>query len=188
MIFAIIDYARYKRRVGPYSDNSIKSKGGRLAVPESFPMLQQLGPQHMFIYHRRDSFMSWLVMYFTGSVWSHVGIFTECGNIIDVTTKYGVIEHPLSDYFDNKSYLVIRELNEGTYTNENLTKMLEWGRNQIGHVKFSWMGVIAKGFLIVLGRHPSYKIRISADVFILLLTISPLALLSHTLGASLVFI
>ncbi len=94
-------------------------------------MLQQLGPRHTFVYHTRDSFLSWLVMYYTVSVWSHVGTFTEHGHIIDATTA-GVIEHPLSDYFDGKSYIIILAVKDGLYSEEQAAKSLEWGRSQIG--------------------------------------------------------
>jgi cell wall-associated NlpC family hydrolase len=67
-----------------------------------------------------------LVMYYTSSAWSHMGVFTENGNIIDATTG-GVIEHPLSDYFDGKSYIVVKRLKAGTASPESLAKGLAWG-------------------------------------------------------------
>ncbi len=186
MLFAILDYINYRRRRGHYSDESIRKEGGRLAAPENFPMLLDLGPRHRFVYHTRDSFLSWLVMYYTASVWSHVGNFTERGHIIDATTA-GVIEHPLSDYFDGKSYIIILAAKKGLVSDEQLAKSLEWGRRQIG-CGFNWPGLRRFFWSIVFGAHANYRFRVSGDILILLLVLCPLAYLSHTFGVLLLLV
>ena len=145
-----------------------------------------LGPRHTFVYHTRDSFLSWLVMYYTASVWSHVGVFTEHGYILDATTS-GVIEHPFSDYFDGKSYIVVLAIKNGLVTEDQLAKSLEWGRRQIG-VGFGWFGMWCFYWSIVFGAHAHYRFRVSADFLILSLALSPLAYMSHAFGVLLLLV
>ena len=184
MLFAIIDYIKYKNRMGMYSERSLQSQGGRLAVVASFPLLHEYDPRYIFILHTRDSFMSWLVMYYTCSPWSHVGSFSERGFILDATTS-GVIEHPFADYLDGKSYIVIRMLKDADKSDAmNLIKV---GRSAIG-LKFNWLGIIKFFFRIVLGKHAHYEFRFSADFLILALMLSPFAYFSHYFGILLLFV
>jgi hypothetical protein len=76
-------------------------------MAENFPSLGEYGAGKLFFYHGCNSFSSWLVMYFTSSIWSHTGAFTENGFVVDATTS-GVIERPLYDYFDGKSYICVK--------------------------------------------------------------------------------
>src|SRR6266853_580503 len=103
MIFAILDYMDYRCRRGAYSDALLRAEGGRLAAGENFPRPEQFKTGDLVFLHTADSFLSWLVMYYTSSVWSHVASVSENGYIIDAATS-GVLEHPFSDYLDGKSY------------------------------------------------------------------------------------
>lgn len=175
MIFAALDFVRYKLRRGKYSAKAIRAEGGQLATSANFAKIEAFGPDHLFFYHNADSFRSWFIMYFTSSVWSHTGMFTEQGNIIDATTS-GVIEHPLSDYFDGRSYIAIKTFKE-KLSQEQIAGILDFSRGQIG-CGFNWRGIWRLFFSIILGAHASHRPRFSADIFIALLTLWPLMLVS----------
>lgn len=165
MLFALFNYFQYKKRRGSYSDKILVADGGRIASAKNFKNLPQFTPQYMFLMHTRYSLSSWLVMYFTGSPWSHCGNFTQDGNIIDVTLN-GLIEHPFTDYFDDKSVILILSLKE-KLNQEQIDKMIQWGRKNLGR-PYGW-GKVRKFFwMIVFGKHADYELRISADVLIIL--------------------
>lgn len=157
-----------------YSDENIIKQGGRLAVPENFTKVALFGPRYLFFCHTRYSVISWLIMYYTSSVWSHVGHFSEKGLVIDTTTS-GVIEHPFSDYFDGRSFIVIMSLKEGLASEEKLTKVLQWNRNRLGS-RFDWIGIFRFFWAIVLGRIHHYRIRFSGDFLIMALLFATLSL------------
>jgi hypothetical protein len=97
MIFAVLDYISYRFRRGAYSDERIQAEGGSLATKENYPHPERFRPGDIVFLHTADSFLSWTVMYYTSSVWSHTATVTTDGNIVDATTG-GVFEHPLDDY------------------------------------------------------------------------------------------
>jgi hypothetical protein len=149
MLFAILDYLRYRRRKGIYSDAKLQKQGGRLAIAENFPDVASFDPGYLFFCHTRYSVLSWLVMYYTSFPWSHTGSFSERGRIIDVTTT-GVIEHSLSDYFDGRSFIAIRGLKEEVFSDEQKAAMLKWLRDRVGH-KYAWSKVLTFFWKIISG-------------------------------------
>lgn len=180
MFFALLDYMKYRRRKGIYRDENIRKLGGRLAVPENFSEVASYNPSYLFFCHTRYSIVSWLIMYYTSSVWSHVGSFSEKGRIIDATTK-GYIEHPFSDYFDGRSFIAILALKEGIASEEYLAEVLRWGRSHLG-LGFNWLAVFRFLWVIVSGAHAHYRIRFSVDFLIVALILSPLSLWSPVIG------
>lgn len=175
MIFAALDYLRYRLRKGNYSDRAIRAEGGRLAIAENFPDWNTLESGHIFMYHGAGSVLSWSVMYFTSSIWSHTGMFTEHGRIVDATTG-GVVEHPFSDYFDGRSYMGILTFKQPLSAQES-SSLVTSLRKAVG-CRFSWRGIWRLFFHIILGAHASYRVRFSVDVLIVLAMFSPLVLLS----------
>src|ERR1017187_7658324 len=113
MLFAALDYWRYTQRMGRFSDKTIREDGGILATRDKLHEIETIKPGRLIFYSCTDSFQSWLIMYYTSSVWAHVTTASYDGNIIDTTTS-GVIEHPLSDYLDGKSYISIYTIKEST--------------------------------------------------------------------------
>lgn len=175
MLFAALDYLRYRRRRGMYSDEAIRKEGALLATPENFSPVEELPPCGLVFYSATDSFQSWLVMYYTGSVWSHVATLTYHGNIIDATTR-GVIEHPLLDYLDGKSYVAIRRVKG--MSDQKADRVIQYMRTTLGG-GFNWIGILRLYCYIVLGAHADYQFRVSLDVIILFFLISPIALFSR---------
>ena len=103
MLFALHDHIAYRLGRGRYSRSAIKAEGGLRATSENFPDLSMLKPGDAFWVHPRQSGISWIIMYLQDGIWSHVGSFSENGNVIDATTA-GVREHPFSDYLDGESF------------------------------------------------------------------------------------
>src|ERR1039458_498005 len=179
MIFAILDYMNYRRRRGTYSDASIRAEGGQLAVPENFPHPEQFKMPTLVALHTADCFLSWLVMYYTSSVWSHVASFSENGYIIDATTD-GVIEHPFSDYLDGKSYILIKTFEIKT-TDEQQKGVLAWAREQVG-CGFNWVGVIRLFLYTIFGFRDKYRVRYSVDFLLLAGCFTPIWLVRPSIG------
>lgn len=177
MIFALFDYINYRNRKCIYSAENISAQGGKLATSNNFPNLHKYGAGDLFLYHGYNSLLSWLVMYYTSSAWSHTGLFTENGNIIDSTTA-GVMEHPLSDYFDGKSYICIVALKEGIATKEQLQEGIKWARSTVG-CSYNWHGIIRLFLRIIMGAHADYRPRYSCDILLLLSLLLPLCALSN---------
>ncbi len=109
MFFAAYDYFRYRSGTGRYSPEAIRKQGGVLASPELENIANCMTPGNILFLHTRNSFLSWMVMYYTDSLWSHTGMIADNRNIIDATTS-GVIEHPFSDYLDGRSFICIYKL------------------------------------------------------------------------------
>jgi hypothetical protein len=182
MIFAILDYINYRSRRRAYSDALLRAEGGRLATEENFPRPEQFKTGDLVFLHTADSFLSWLVMYYTSSVWSHVASVSENGYIIDATTS-GVLEHSFADYLDGKSYILMKRVRE--ITDEQRQKMLTSCREQVGG-RFNWVGVVRLFLDIVCGFHARYRVHFSVDFLLLAACFTPLWLLSRVIGTCVV--
>jgi hypothetical protein len=109
MIFAILDFVNYKNKTKNYSFDAIKKEGGIELNDLNFDKIFPLKPGTIFI-HPPNSFLSWLIMYYTSCIWSHVMTTFDYDNVVDVTLK-GVIIHPFRDYFDKGFYSLIFHFN-----------------------------------------------------------------------------
>jgi hypothetical protein len=166
MMFAVIDYVAYRLKRGKYSAASIEAEGGKLASPGNFPEGQFPQPAAIIVFHTRDSFLSWLVMYFTNSVWSHSAVATYDGEFVEVTVDQGTIEHPFADSLNSKDYVkygLPRQL-----TADQQAGIVAAAQASVGNVRFSWFGAIRLGFYILMGRHPTRHPRLYADILLLL--------------------
>jgi hypothetical protein len=81
-------------------------------------------------------------MYVTGSLWSHVGILTSEGTVMEAITQ-GAVERPVSCYFDGKHYLCIKPLNS-TFTDERRREIVSHGRSMLG-IRYGWAQAIRLG-------------------------------------------
>lgn len=116
------------------------------------------------VVHTRDSFISWLVMYFSNSVWSHTAIVVDNGNIVEVTLD-GTIEHRFSDGLNDKDYLVI---GGPPMTAEQQRSVVEGARSGVGVTKFSYRDAALIGLRNLAGVSPNYNPRLSIDLLTVL--------------------
>lgn len=166
MIFALTDLSQYLLRVGPYSDGTLSRNGAFLATPKTVSQLEGVRDGDLLASHPLNSFVSWSIMYVTGSPWSHVATLTSKGTVLEAIAQ-GVVERPATCYFDGKRYLLIRHLMDAA-TDEQRRRIVSFGRSKVGIVKYSWWGAIRLGLRIIFGFSHSWRIRYSSDVVLFL--------------------
>jgi hypothetical protein len=177
MIFALYDFFKYWSHKGIYSDENLKKEGAILASKEILPLIENIKSATIFV-HTRDSFLSWLVMYYTGpAIWSHTVIMIEGGILYDLTIKGGVVHH-ISDYFDGKSFIGIINL---PVTTEGFEKMILSAETMFPNCKFAWGKTFRYWLAIVTGTHPEYRLQYSLDIIITLSLIFILSYPFHTI-------
>jgi hypothetical protein len=173
MLFALVDYLNYRAERGPYSANAIESQGGHLADKHLTYRIEALRPADLFFYHGRGSLLSWAVMYFTHSIWSHVGTCVGDGKIVDATTS-GVVEHRLTDYLDGRGYLAFRTV-QGI-SDEQRADVARYARSTVG-AGYNWSGVFRLFGAIITGYHAHFRWRFAVDVLIFAAMLATLGLL-----------
>jgi hypothetical protein len=166
MLFAVSDYLRYRFEKGCYSRSRLEAQGFFLADAWSAYKLTGLVRDGDILFSQpRRAFASWIVMYFQGGPCSHVGTLTAEGTVLEAITS-GVVERPVSVYFDGMHYLCIKRLRG--IDDDRARKAVSWMRSQIG-CRYAWGKVMALGFHILIGNHWDWRPRISLDAFIALL-------------------
>jgi len=168
MLIALFDYMKYRSHIGRYSDRSIEKSHGKLATSANFPSDMFPKPGQIIMVHGRDSFLSWLIMYFTNSIWSHTAAGIDNGDIVEATLK-GVVAHPFTDILNGTDYLVVKEIAGLTVDQEHT--LVETGRSSVG-TKYSYSGVAKLGLRLLVGRHGDYHPRLSIDLITTLLLTS----------------
>jgi len=166
VIFALVDYVRYRFQRGPYSPQKLKEDGWFLADESSLEMIKGARDADILFSQPTNSFTSWVVMYFQGGPCSHVATLTKAGTVVEAITS-GVVERSASVYFDGKHYLAIgkhRQWNE-----EIGQRVVSFMRSQVG-CRCGWGKIVSLGFHILIGDHSDWRPRISFDVLILLAT------------------
>ena len=86
-------------------------------------------------------------MYYTDSIWSHCGMFSENGQVIDQTISGGV-EHDFYDYCDGKHYVAVYKLKE--LSDEQRDKLLSGMKSLLGP-GYGWFQALVMFSRIILG-------------------------------------
>lgn len=162
MIFGAIDALHYFRRTGPYSDSTLRAQGLLLATAENFPNWTEWSLGHLVFVSTAGSLVSWLIMFVSNSVMSHTAMVYGDGILNDVTSA-GVHRHPISDYFDRRSYMCVVPPLKGTD--------LEFAKQFMDRAlcaKYNYLGVIRLGFNILIGNNYSFSWKAVADILIVL--------------------
>ena len=170
MLFAISDYIKYKLQIGIYCIKAAKKKYPADRTMNATECANTCKTGDILLVHTANSFLSWLVMYYTGpTIWSHVAMFGSGGYIYD-TTISGVIKHHVSDYINERSFVVVRRLSG---VSEEKRAEMEKYLDEIIHrkCKFNWKWVVEHGLLIVLGAHRRFRFRYLCDFLILVIVI-----------------
>jgi hypothetical protein len=141
--------------------------GAFLARPED---LGQIKPEMALMFcHPLNSFTGWVIMYVTGSPWSHVAFLTGSGTIFEATPE-GQIERSPDRYFNGGYYLQLFYLPR---TEEQRAGVRRFINRQMG-AGYNLKGVIKLG-LYAIGVVPSWDIFVDVLIwFMLLAAIVPL--------------
>jgi hypothetical protein len=170
MLFAILDYLQYRSRTGRYSARQLAAAGGFLADESSLDRLKGVRDGDIVGCHPTNWFVGWLVMYVIDYPFSHVGVLTREGTVVEATLS-GTIERPAAAYFDGNHYLRIVRM-QGL-DDDKEKKVVAAMRKKIGG-GYDLGAAIAKGLRALSGGTLHYSFKHGVDV---LLTLAGLALL-----------
>jgi len=174
MVFALVDYLLYRSRLGKYHPRAIEGSGGILATRENFPANANLWPGDVLIMHTCRSFLSWCVMYYTSSVWSHTALYAGDDRLVDATTA-GVLEHPFADYLDGNAYIVVRRPKGATP--EEGPQVVNAARKFLGR-PFGWHKVYAIWLRTMLGGE-LYRLKFTGDLLAVSVPLLVVLYLAH---------
>jgi hypothetical protein len=171
MLCAALDYRDYAKKRGRYSIEKLNAAGGVLATPDRRDLVDDLQPADCLIFHTPGSCLSWAIMYYTDSVWSHVAVVIGPNRLSHATTA-GIIEQPISDFFDGETVLLARR--PAMMTPEGVAAALAFAEESKG-AGYNWFGVFKLFGRILVGASHHYRVRVSVDI---LLVAAALAALS----------
>ncbi|MFG1486144.1 hypothetical protein ABMA77_08740 [Halobacteriovorax sp. RZ-1] len=173
MYFALKDYYFYKKKRRQYSPEELKKYNCFPATTECFENLEHIPAGAFMFVHTRESILSWLVMYYTNSIWSHVCIFKKNGYVLDMTTS-GVTTHSANNYLDRKSYLTVIALkNFHPKVPANTTQ------KKLENIPYSWPTVLKKYFAYITGM-AHFRWIYYGDFLLLYLIVSSILFLFST--------
>jgi hypothetical protein len=173
MIFALADYVRYRLQKGRYNPAVLEAQGWILATPENFAGERTPAPGLGCVVHTQDSFVSWAIMYASrwGPPANHAFILGNGGMIFDVIPTAGVIERPLGDYLDGRSYFLVEP--EERRSADDRERSLAWTKTRLG-ARYAWAQAAHIGSSILYGsdRLDPGHWRLWTDVMIMLAILS----------------
>jgi len=179
MIFTLIDYIKYKKRIGPYDLK--KDKIMRFGFPKkiSNETEKALMPGDMIFTFQYNSIISWAIMYLTKARMSHVAMCIGDKFILHSTTS-GVVSEPINSLYGENFVLLPLHLNKLTELDRN--KMKKFAQQKLGY-PFGWDAFFIKFIRIITGRDiPYYRIEYLIDILILLIILDlPLYFLFNTI-------
>ena len=164
MIFAVTDFIQYLLREGPYSDGTFLLQAAFLATPDMASILDLVRDGDGIFCHPLNVFSSWVIMYVTGGLWSHVGLLTNQGTVLEAIAQ-GVVERPATCYFDGRHYVLVKRLDA---TDEQRRQVVSVGRQGVGLIRYDWLGAFRLGMMHIFGAHHGWQMRCSIDVVLLL--------------------
>lgn len=171
MVFALADYLRYRTRRGRYDPALLESQGWVRAIPENFKGPNARPPGTSFVMHTQGSALSWLIMYVQQHPAGHAALFAHDGDIVDATTG-GTCKHPLADYLDGESYILV-EPEHRHATAEKREEMLAWVYETQIERPYGWAQSAALGADRLFGSpHDQAHWQLWSDVMILFVVLS----------------
>ena len=163
MLWALVDYVRYRFNLGRYSTDALRDHKARLLDQEWVIEDDAFHRGYLFVMHTKGSFLSWAVMYYTDSIWSHAGWFSEDSMIIDATTS-GLIEHPIADYADGTAFMRVFPMRVPP---EVSAYMVDKARSRLG-LPYDWPGTIKICLYVLSAKHHAWKLHHSLDLLAVL--------------------
>ena len=167
-MFALFDYVRYRKGWGRYRPGN---KGGRFPFAFWHELPQDavniLRPGDAIFLGTANSFLAWMIMYFSDAPLSHVALYVGNERIVHATLS-GVVNEPLSCLFGQNNLLIpviTPATNEQRRDFERLTGPT------IGQ-SYSWRAIRRKAWWLTTGRDwYHFRWRYAADVALALVII-----------------
>jgi hypothetical protein len=160
MIFAAFDYAHYRRQTGRYTPNiGINIMAAGYIGAEFAEALPKINPGDLLVIETFDSFLAWLVLYFTSSHMSHLALYAGDEMIAHATTA-GVRLDPVSVLYNAKNRIVAFSIPPAKIIKPFTPEIF---KDLIGQ-PYGWRAVVFKGRRILSGRDwNSFKWKFFAD-------------------------
>jgi hypothetical protein len=168
MLFCLSDFFQYYRRLGKYSRARLDSTGHRLATLENLERYRNSEGISLVMVHRYPSFVSWIIMWSTSSIYSHSAILLPGGMASHMTTS-GHLLQSVSDFADNCSYLLVQEI-----TRDPIKIAAMMGRMNlidVKNLKYNWVGAISLGLTDLLSMNGKFRPKHLCDIAVLALLI-----------------
>jgi hypothetical protein len=178
MLLALVDYACYRAQRGRYRPSKVEAAGYKLATRANFSNAYAPRPADSIVMHVQDSPLSWLVMYVTNSLASHVAIGVDQADVIEANVD-GVVRHPFADLLDGRSS--IQAGSPSSISEEQRAQVVEGAEEMIG-AGYSWR---LAGWLglrhIGWARYAHYNPRLYFDTSLVLLVLGRAGFSKRTL-------
>lgn len=160
MICAFWDFLQYVTRRGRYRESELKRKGAFYASADCLDEFRlRCSDGDLLFVHALRSPVSWAIMYYSQSYWSHVAMTSARGTVFEAVPG-GVDEYPLEKYFRGGHYLslVPTHLSE-----QQKTSCIRWWDEHRGD-RYNYCGVVRLWLGIITGAHEAYRLRFTFDI------------------------
>ena len=172
MIFASVDYARYRSGRGRYTEPSMVEHGWLRATATNVSRLEQAAvPGQIFFLHRRRSLVAFGIMFVDNqTLANHCGVMLAGGNVVEALTRGGVVQRPFSVYADDTSYLCVA----ATQLSADQSARVAAAAAQRHGTPYGWSAVARIGLaqLTGLDRYASANVRLIADTSLTLFALT----------------
>jgi hypothetical protein len=171
MTFALWDYLSYRLRRGRYGRNirrNALAAGWENGIPNNILDVLRDGDGLAFLTF--DSFLAWLVMYFTSTSISHVGIYAHPRRILHMTLSGTALE-PLSNYFRSNIWILPAKFPEAPRAGRSVDDFYP----EYAGKRYSYWSAVWKGLNIIAGRNwPYFRWKFVVDlIFLMILVVIP---------------
>jgi hypothetical protein len=162
MIFAVLDYLRYRRRTGKYGrTGALRFAFIGHPTHRLWPILQEGDVLFVATY---GHFLSWLIMYVTDSPFSHAAVYIGNEQIAHMTTGGFAVEGVDALCDSNTAIVPVMLPETAVNRRQKLKDVLRKYRNE----PYGWIPAVLKGVRILLARDlPAYRLKFAADLFLL---------------------
>ncbi len=142
MIFCLSNLVQYYGRWGTYSCKRFEATGHILATRENLEQHKSSEGVSLVMVHTYPSFVSWITMWSTSSIYSHAAMLLPGGMVSHMTTSGNALQ-PILDLADNRSYLLIREVTRDPIQTAEIVNRSNARRVQ--NPKYNWIGAAMLG-------------------------------------------
>lgn len=175
MIFFITDFVKYNFMWNGYSEKSLEEQNLIICSKQNIESyMNKSKPMDVVFLHTRKSFISWVIMYYTNSPFSHTSLVLK-NNIVIEATLQGVVKTPLTEYIDNESYFLV--LQPPNITDKQTEKGMQYAESTVGS-GFGWYKIILIFLQVLFATSNSWRLRYSLDIYILLILLKLTNLIS----------